>query len=253
MGHCGTLDPFASGLLVILVGRATRLARFLVGLPKRYTGTIALGTTTDTDDRTGEVQSSTDSWDAVTDDALAAAAASLTGEYDQRPPTFSAKKVLGIPAHRLARAGTAPQLAATAVEVMDFQPGARTGRYVSFEAHVGSGTYIRALARDLGARLGCGGHLHTLRRTAVGPFRVSDALPLSALSGSAAALRAPLEAIPHLPRIGLDREAREKVAHGQPLPVPALADGHVALVHDDVLIAVAEQREGVLKPRVVLI
>lgn len=253
VGHCGTLDPLASGLLLVLVGRATRLARFLVGLPKRYTGAIALGVTTDTDDRGGAVLSTCDAWDALSDDDLATAAASLTGDYDQRPPPFSARKVSGTPAHRLARAGAAPHLAPTPVEVMEFHLAARTGRYVAFETQVSSGTYVRALARDLGARVGCGAHLHALRRTAIGPFRVSEALSLDAVSAAPPPLRPPLEAVHHLPRLSLDRAARDQVAHGRPLPIGALAAGPVALVADDELVAIAEPREGVLKPRVVLV
>ena len=171
VGHTGTLDPFASGLLIVLTGRATRLARFADGRRKRYEGEIQLGTATTTDDRTGEVVE-THGGSIADDAAIHAAMDTLTGELFQRPPAFSAKKVDGKRAYRLARTGDRPSLEPVVVYVEEFAPLEITDSRIRFVATVSPGTYIRALARDLGAALGCGGHLHALRRVSVGPFEV---------------------------------------------------------------------------------
>ena len=252
VGHAGTLDPSASGLLLVLVGRATRLSRFLVGLPKSYTGGITLGIETDTDDHTGAVLREDESWRSVSDEAVATAMQQLTGRLEQLPPVYSAKHSGGQRAHRLARRGQPVELTPQDIEVTRFELAAREGSRVTFAADVGSGTYVRALARDLGRALGCGAHLHELRRTAVGPFRVEDAARLETLEGEAPALRPPLEAVPHLPSCELDEEQRVRAAHGQPLEGFDQPGDYVALVADGELVAVAEPCGDVLKPRVVL-
>lgn len=251
VGHAGTLDPLASGLLVILLGRATRLARFVRDLDKRYEGTIRLGETTETDDRTGAVTRSDPSWESLADARITEAAAAMTGRLIQRPPAYSAKKSDGERAYRRARRGEAPALTPVEVEVAAFDMVARDGADVRFRAAVGSGTYIRALARDLGEALGCGAHLAALRRTSVGPFDVQEAHQLSALDGPPALL--PMRtAVDHLPAIALDDTQRGLVGHGRPLPAPPEASGPTALLWNDVLVAVAEQEQGMLKPRVVV-
>ncbi len=251
MGHAGTLDPFASGLLLVLVGRATRLSRFLVGLPKSYTGEIRLGVETDTDDHSGTVLKEDESWRSVSDAAVTAAMEQLTGRFEQRPPAYSAKYDGGQRAHRLARRGQQVDLAPQEIEVTEFELTRRNGSRVGFTADVGSGTYVRALARDLGRALGCGAHLGELRRTAVGPFRVEDAARLDALGDEAPALRPPLEAVAHLPSRELDDEQRARAAHGQPLDGFDQPGDFVALVAGGELIAVAEPFGDILKPRVV--
>ncbi len=250
-GHTGTLDPFASGLLVILLGRATRLSRFVIDLRKTYSGTIRLGETTDTGDPTGEVVESSDDWETVTDSDVESAMGRLTGSLTQTPPSFSAKKVGGQRAYRLARRGEQIELSPCQVQVYRFQLHNRSGPLVEFSCEVGSGTYVRALARDLGAALGCGAHLQALRRQTVGPFNVDQAESLEEL-GATTALRPALEAVAHLPAIVIERELQAKVRHGQSIPSTADADGPVALVAEDELLAVAESRDGVLKPKVVL-
>jgi len=250
-GHTGTLDPFASGLLVILLGRATRLSRFVVDLRKTYSGRIRLGETTDTGDPTGEVVESSDDWETVTDSDVESAMGRLTGSLTQTPPSFSAKKVGGQRAYRLARRGEQIELSPCQVQVYRFQLHNRSGPLVEFSCEVGSGTYVRALARDLGAALGCGAHLQALRRQTVGPFDVDQAESLEEL-GATTALRPALEAVAHLPVIVIERESQVKVRHGQSIPSTADADGPVALVAEDELLAVAESRDGVLKPKVVL-
>lgn len=252
VGHAGTLDPFATGLLTVLVGRATRLAPYLTGLPKEYTGVLRLGIRTDTDDSQGNPVARSEAWRDLPDSELDAAMRGLTGEQLQEPPRFSAKKVAGVPAHRRVRRGETVELAPHRVVVERFaRTGPRTGPDVPFAARVGSGTYVRALARDLGARLGCGAHLIALRRTAVGPFRVDDAVPMAALSVHTP-LRPPADAVPHLPGIPLDAGAREAVRHGRRVPAAGDDEGPAALLADGTLVAVAERDGPAWHPRVVL-
>ncbi|ALJ21109.1 tRNA pseudouridine(55) synthase TruB [Microbacterium sp. No. 7] len=179
IGHAGTLDPMATGLLVLGVGPATRLLTYLVGLDKTYEATIRLGVATDSDDADGAETARTDAA-LVTDAQIAAGVAALTGEIDQVPSTVSAIKVGGRRAYDLARAGEQVALAARRVTVSRFEVTGirREGPAIDVDVVVdcSSGTYIRALARDLGAGLGVGGHLTALRRTRIGPFPVGDAL-----------------------------------------------------------------------------
>jgi tRNA pseudouridine55 synthase len=181
VGHAGTLDPFATGLLVVLAGAGTRLARYLVGLPKAYEGTLRLGVATATDDATGAVLAASDAWQALGDQEVATAMAALSGERDQVPPRFSAKRTGGERAHRLARRGVPVTLAPQRVSVRRFALEGRTGPDVRFRAEVGSGTYVRSLAHELGDALGCGAHLTELRRLTVGDFAVADAVSLESV------------------------------------------------------------------------
>jgi tRNA pseudouridine55 synthase len=181
IGHAGTLDPMATGLLVLGVGSATRLLTFIVGLGKTYEATIRLGVSTDSDDADGveTARADADRVAAVTDAAIAAGIAALTGEISQVPSTVSAIKVGGKRAYDLARAGQEVTLKAREVTVSRFDVLATRREEGVIELDVvvdcSSGTYIRALARDLGAALGVGGHLTALRRTRIGPFDVADA------------------------------------------------------------------------------
>jgi tRNA pseudouridine55 synthase len=206
VGHAGTLDPMATGVLVIGVEKATRLLGHLALTEKEYAATIRLGQATDTDDADGETVAQI-SAAGVTDDALHAAAAALTGEIRQVPPGFSAIKVGGKRAYRLAREGAAPELAARTVTVraLGIQDVRRAGDLLDVDVTVtcSSGTYIRALARDLGTALGVGGHLTALRRTRVGPYEI----------GAAAAFR----------RRDLTADEARLVAHGGRLPVTVAA------------------------------
>ncbi|MFI8594722.1 tRNA pseudouridine(55) synthase TruB [Microbacterium sp. NPDC078428] len=190
IGHAGTLDPMATGLLVLGVEAATRLLTFVVGLDKTYHATILLGVTTDSDDADGEVTGRADpsSLDAVSDAAIAAGVASLTGRISQVPSRVSAIKVAGRRAYDLARAGEDVVLEAREVTVSRFDAGAARrvpdGIELDVVVDCSSGTYIRALARDLGAALGVGGHLTALRRTRVGAFSVDDAVRVDALDSA---------------------------------------------------------------------
>ncbi len=194
IGHAGTLDPMATGLLILGVEAATRLLTFIVGLDKTYEATIRLGATTDTDDADGEIETVTDA--AAVDPAeIAAAIADLTGEISQVPSRVSAIKVGGRRAYDLARAGEEVELAARSVTVSRFEVVdlRRTDRFVDLDVVVdcSSGTYIRALARDLGAALGVGGHLTALRRTRIGPFGIDGAASIDDLGTTP--LRTPAE------------------------------------------------------------
>jgi tRNA pseudouridine55 synthase len=251
-GHAGTLDPFASGLLIVLVGRATRLSRYLVGLPKRYTGSIALGVETDTADHTGEVIGAGNGWRSLPDADVMSAMEALTGRLLQHPPAHSAKKLDGERAYRRARRGETVELEPREIDVRRFDMTARDADRVDFTADVSSGTYVRALARDLGRALGCGAHLAALRRTEVGSFSVDAAVAVEALRRQAPPLRPPREAVEHLPSLQLDAEHRDHVAHGRPVPAADAADDPIALVAGDELVAIAERQGDVLKPRVVL-
>ena len=217
-GHAGSLDPFATGLLPIGVGRATRLLRFVGAGSKRYRATVHFGRATDTDDRTGTPLGPERPPPAETD--LAAALPGFVGRIEQRPPAFSAKQVGGKRAYRLARAGKPPALAPVPVrveslELLRFEDGA-----AEIACEVGPGTYIRALARDLGDLLGCGAHLTALRRTAVGPFRVEAAVRLEYLRAGEGAppLLDPLAALAGMPRVELGESGVRRLRHGRPVP-----------------------------------
>ncbi|MGZ8805187.1 MAG: tRNA pseudouridine(55) synthase TruB [Microbacterium sp.] len=194
IGHAGTLDPMATGLLVLGVEAATRLLTFIVGLDKTYEATIRLGATTDTDDADGEIETATDAA-SVDPAAITAAIADLTGEISQVPSRVSAIKVGGRRAYDLARAGEHVELAARAVTVSRFDVlrERRVDGFVDLDVVVdcSSGTYIRALARDLGGALDVGGHLTSLRRTRIGPFSVGGAASVDALD--TALLRTPAD------------------------------------------------------------
>lgn len=253
-GHTGTLDPAASGLLLVLVGPAVRLSRYLAGLPKLYRGAIRLGETTDTDDATGRILSRSDSWRTLDRPSIAAAMGRLVGVQQQVPPAYSAKHVGGERAYRIARRGEVVQLAPVRVEIKRFDLISVDGPDVWFEAEVGGGAYLRSLARDLGVELGCGAHLKELRRVGVGEFSVEEAFSLEAVRSGEARLIPPLEAVRHLPRIEIDREAERRVRLGQGVETEKLAGDAepVALVHGGELVAVAESRRGRLQPKVVL-
>jgi tRNA pseudouridine55 synthase len=223
VGHAGTLDPMATGLLVLGLGRATRLLRFLGDLPKTYTGTLRLGVETTTLDADGELTRTASV--EVTDDELASAMSALTGETLQRPPAFSAVKVGGRKLYEAARAGEVLVADPRPIRVDRFDAVARRGDAVDFVAVVSSGTYVRVLAADVGAALGCGAHLAALRRTAIGSFSVSDA---SAPDAPGTVL--PVEAaVAHLPRVTLLGDEAAVARHGSILG-PAGVDGPYAVV-----------------------
>jgi tRNA pseudouridine55 synthase len=248
VGHAGTLDPDATGVLVVAVGMATRLLRFVEKTDKRYTGEVVLGVETSTLDAAGEVTATYD-MSAVTVDAARQAAAQLTGAITQIPPMVSAIKVGGRPLHELAREGIEIERAPRPVTVHSFtvEAGPEPG-VLAIEVVCSAGTYVRTLAADLGQLLGGGAHLRNLRRTAVGEFTIDDAGP-----PDTAALLPVDTAVRTLSSVAVDRDVAAKVANGRVLarfdgPGPgAVYDG------DHRLLAVYESfRETEAKPSVVL-
>lgn len=186
VGHTGTLDPFATGLLPLCIGRATRLSRFLTGLRKSYAGTLCLGTATDTYDVDGKITHRGDA-KGVDEAAVRQAAARFVGTILQTPPPFSARKINGRRMYKLARKGVEVRPEPSEVTVFRFEILGVEDGLVHFEAETSAGTYVRALAHDLGAALGCGAHLFALRRVASGSHRVEDAYGLEEIRERGAA------------------------------------------------------------------
>jgi tRNA pseudouridine55 synthase len=215
VGHAGTLDPDATGVLVLGVGRATRLLRFATSLAKTYAGEIVLGTSTTTLDASGEVTGRFD-MSAVTLEAAQAAAAALTGRIEQVPPMVSAVHASGRRLHELAREGVEVDRSPRLVEVrrFDLAPGEEPG-VLKAVVECSSGTYVRCLAADLGAALGGGAHLRRLRRLAVGAFRVEEACSLDELSPRV--LRPAGELVGHLASLVVDDEQAGAICHGRSL------------------------------------
>jgi tRNA pseudouridine55 synthase len=254
-GHTGTLDPFASGLLVVLVGRATRLARFVEGQPKRYLATARLGIQTATDDLTGDVIARFPHPESVPEVRLREELATFLGQHLQRPPAFSAKRVAGERSYRRARRGELMELAEVPVTVHDIELVEYRPPDLCFRAVVGPGTYVRAMARDLGNQLGVGAHLTALRREAIGSLVVEDAVPLEQLGP--AALLSPQSVLRDLPSVDLDETERKAVVHGRAVKDSGAAGERaggavVALLGGGELIAVAQAEDGWLRPTVVL-
>jgi tRNA pseudouridine55 synthase len=257
MGHTGTLDPFASGLLLVCVGSATRLAQYLTGMDKTYEATARLGVATDTEDREGKVVSASEAWRDVTLEGLEAAAEGLRGTISQRPPRFSAKKVGGEAAHRRARRGEDVELAPRTVTVRELTVLRLDPPDAYLRVRCSSGTYVRSLARDLGETLGVGAHLTALRRTAIGGFSVEGALRPDELKDEARVGSAwidPLDAIGSLPRVQVDADGVRAIGYGQAVPVEgALDGGPTVAAHAGALIAVGEVRHATFIPRKVFV
>jgi len=230
IGHAGTLDPMATGLLVLGMNSSTRLLTFVVGLGKEYFATVRLGQPSDTDDAEGTLGAPVDA-SAISDDRIAAGIATLTGDIDQVPSSFSAIKVDGKRAYALARAGEEVELKSRSVTISAFElldarrvDRPEGGAFVDLDVRVecSSGTYIRALARDLGDSLGVGGHLTALRRSKVGPFDVADAATLENLVVNERLLNPAVVASTLFPSHTLDAQDVVDLVHGKRLTVPGL-------------------------------
>ena len=219
IGHLGTLDPLATGVLVLLLGRATRLVQFYGGRRKRYAAAFRFGFATDTYDSDGEAQGA-DAAPALERDVLERLAAERVGRFEQMPPAFSAKKVQGRPAYELARKKKPVELKPVAVELFEYQLTGIEGSVARFVIECSSGTYIRSLAHDMGQRLGCGAHLCEITRTAVGEFSLEQAIKLEELAAGARAGRfadyvIKLEnLLPNLPRVNVLPVVEKRVRHG---------------------------------------
>jgi tRNA pseudouridine55 synthase len=249
VGHTGTLDPFATGLLIVLVGRGTRLIPYVEGEPKVYEATIRFGAATDTDDITGQVIREAP---AAAQSAVEAVLPQLTGTIDQVPPIYSAKQVGGRRAYAAARTGEQLALSPSRVTVHDWTVLGRDGDDLFVRITCSGGTYIRALARDLGRLAHSAAHLAALRRTRSGPFDVSDALSVDDLEAGAVRLSPLRDAVPSLPTRVLSAEEIGRVSHGNPIAASA-DDSRVALLDDaGDIIAVAERDGQQLQPRLVL-
>ena len=274
IGHTGTLDPFASGLLILCVGRATRLAEYFHIPAKRYEARVRLGMETTTHDHGGEIVAESDEWRDVGRERLEEALSKMVGSIAQRPPAVSAKRVEGRRAHALLRSGSfvaLPDVQVTVHElrVLEFRPP-----MLRLAAHVSTGTFVRAIARDLGRDLGCGAHLAALRRVAIGHLRASDGFPGRLLSQGVAreevlqagAWREPGAVMTWLPSRELADEELGLARSGRPLLPSGSADRRgetdeeapgadrpVRLLYGGRLVAIAEPNGRVLRPRKVLV
>ena len=246
IGHTGTLDPAATGLLVLLTGRATRLSRFFLEREKAYQGRIKLGFATDTWDAAGKPAADAKPVDAPPG-FFTEWERRMRGEVLQTPPPYSAKKIEGVPAYKLARKGESPVLEPKRVFIHDFQITERGPDFVDFYLKCSAGFYVRTLAHELGAELGCGGHLQSLRRVASGDFNIQQAFTLDAILRDPAACLRPLETLElGFGRLLISPEGAAKLLNGLPLAGPNVlrAEAEPAATLRD-LYLVHTQREGV--------
>jgi tRNA pseudouridine55 synthase len=226
VGHAGTLDPAATGVLPVLVGRGTRIAEYLLDWDKEYRAVLRLGQTTDTQDATGAVLA-TRSLDGLTEDRIQAAVAPFRGRIVQTPPMYSAVKVDGTPLYKSARAGKTVEREPRPVEIHELEVLGIAGADVTLRVRCSKGTYVRTLCADIGAALGVGGHLLSLERTRVGPLAVEQALTLEEIGARAAAgrltedLLALNDALAAVPAIVVDERTAERVRHGAAVPAGA--------------------------------
>ena len=254
IGHAGTLDPFATGLLVLLTGRATRLLPYIPGEPKIYDATIQFGSETDTEDPLGSVIREA----ACPSEAdVRAALPAFTGVITQVPPAYSAKRVDGRRAYEAARAGVTLALKPVSITVHSWELLAWHGDACDVRIVCGGGTYVRSLARDLARQVHSAAHLRALRRVSAGAFDLSAAQPVQALRDDAPNLRPPLDALPHMAHVGLTNDEVHRIRRGLDIAItgePAVTGAYVALVAAEHggLIALGERIGDRWQPRVVM-
>jgi tRNA pseudouridine55 synthase len=260
VGHLGTLDPMATGVLPLVLGRFTRLAQFYNEADKRYEGTIRFGWATDTYDAEGQPAGPKQSTD-LSLQQVKDAAVEFIGEISQYPPPFSAKKIAGIPAHRLARKGQPVELKPKQVEIKELEFFDCDGQSICFRAWVSSGTYLRSLAHDLGKKLGPGGHLAALKRTAVREFAIDESHSLELLEQAQAANRLeelflhPRLVLPEFPAVVASPESAARIRHGGAVNLPEFSKAAIVRVFagQRELLAIARRVAGTLfRPKVVL-
>jgi tRNA pseudouridine55 synthase len=250
LGHTGTLDPLATGVLVLCVGAATRLAEFVQAMGKGYAARVRLGARSDTDDADGTVVP-VDGLTPPTVEQVRAALAPFVGVIQQLPPAYSALKVAGRRAHELARKGAEVKLDPRAVNVHGIELVNYAWPWLDITVECGKGTYIRSLARDVGDTLGVGGLVQTLRRTHVGPFTADSGLSLDATAEQArASLRPAGEAVADLPRVDVDAATAGRFRHGQ--AIPGTGTGVVAVFCGSDLVGVGDAANGKVRPKVVV-
>ena len=256
-GHAGTLDPFATGLLVLGTGRATRLLEYLVGLDKEYEATARLGIATDSHDPEGARTAEDDHWTDIAASRVREVAAGMVGSLQQTPPVFSAVKVGGVPAHRRVRRGEDVTLEPRKITVLDLRVLDVDPPDVRFTVACSRGTYVRSLAVELGERLGTACHLTALRRTRVGGFHVRDAAPLASIEGArppSGAWVGPVSALSHLPHVAVGPHEAGLLAAGRRVHADAPdANTAVFTLSGERLVAVGAVCDGVLAPRKVFL
>jgi tRNA pseudouridine55 synthase len=261
VGHLGTLDPMATGVLPLVLGRTTRLAQFYTGAEKQYEGVIRLGFATDTYDAEGEAASPPQPV-SVSAEQVETAAARYRGRISQMPPPFSAKKIAGVPAYKLARKKKEVELKPVEVEVREFAILGIDRERVQFRVRVSAGTYIRSIAHELGAVLGVGGHLESLRRTVSGEFRVEDAHTLEQVEAAAKSgdfeplLIHPRRLLPEFPSVTANDEQASRIATGQSVNLPEMSRAKLIKVFrgQSDLICIAQRVAGTLfHPKIVLV
>jgi tRNA pseudouridine55 synthase len=268
VGHLGTLDPLATGVLPLVLGNMTRLAQFYLGAEKSYEGVIRFGFATDTYDAEGELVGEPQQ-SPLTLDQVRTLAAKFLGKIEQTPPPFSAKKVNGVPAYKLARKKKDVLLQPVQVEVKQFEISKLDDSRAHFAAQVASGTYLRSIAHEMGQLAGCGAHLESLRRTAVAEFQLTDAHTLAELEQAAQAREAltgevnieailvhPRQLMPALPSVTADADAAAKIRHGMPVNLAEFSRAREVKVFSGQrdLIAIATRVAGTLfHPRIVFV
>ncbi len=261
IGHLGTLDPMATGVLPLVTGRMTRLAQFYTASEKAYQGTIRLGFATDTYDCDGEPSGAAQEVH-VTLEEIREAIGGFVGRIQQVPPPFSAKKIQGVPAYKLARKKKEVELQPVEVEIKEFTVFSLTGDVAEFACRVSSGTYVRSVAHELGQKLGVGAHLASLRRTAVGEFKIEQSHKLEQIAEAAAQGRLeelcvhPRRVLPEIPSVTATEEDIGKIRHGRSVNLPEMSRSRWVKVFagQSDLICLASRVAGTLfHPKVVLI
>ncbi len=260
VGHLGTLDPLATGVLPLVVGNLTRLAQFYTSSEKTYEGTIRFGFATDTYDADGEATGTAQSVD-LSVEQVQELAARFRGVIRQMPPPFSAKKIQGVPAYKLARKMKAVTLEPVMVEIKEFEITSCEGDRAAFRARVASGTYMRSVAHDMGRELGCGGHLASLRRTGVGEFEIVDAHTLEQVAEAHSLGRTeeifvhPRKLLPEMPSVTAADDVAALVRSGRAVNLPEFSRARMVKVFygQRELIAIASRVAGTLfHPKIVL-
>lgn len=264
IGHLGTLDPMATGVLPLLLGKFTRLAQYFSTAEKTYTGSIRFGFSTDTYDAEGE-PSGPDRWpefSSLTLDQIRAAASRFDGEMEQMPPAYSAKKIAGTPAYKLAREGKPIVLKTAKVNIRVFEMTELNGSEAAFSMSISAGGYVRSVAHELGQNLGCGAHLSSLRRTCAGVFTLAEARTLeqlSPLAGNLEALEAecihPRNLLPEMPSVTADTQSLGRLRNGAQANLPEFSRAPLVKVFADQrdLAGIAKRIAGTLfQPVVVL-
>ena len=259
VGHLGTLDPMATGVLPLLLGKYTRLAQFFSDSDKYYTGTIRFGFATDTFDGEGEPQSAPIPL-ALTLDQLRSLAMRFQGTIDQVPPVYSAKKIGGVPAHKLARAGKEVPVKAARITIHDFTLDALDGDTASFTMHVSAGGYVRSVAHELGQLAECGAHLASLRRTQAGAFTLAHSLTANELKALGPAeietrLPHPRTMLPDLPSVIVDELTSGRIRNGMQVNVQELSAAPLIKVFSGPrdLLCIARRIAGTLVQPVVVL